>query len=140
MSGIANITKTSRHGLGPRRVLLVEDDPDTRELVAERLRTTGYGVEEANDGREGLAAILRECPSLLITDCNMPGMSGNELIEILSRDERLHSIPVIVVSARRQPALPTSVIAFLPKPFTMKQIDAAVRACFRPRAPPDPLG
>lgn len=98
-----------------------------RELIAESLRGAGYGVEEAGDGRDALAAIMRACPSLLITDCDMPNMTGNELVEHLALDERLRSIPAIVISALKQSPLPANVIAFLAKPFTMEQLRAAIR-------------
>lgn len=110
-------------------LLLVDDDVDMRELVAESLRGAGYDVEEAGDGRDALAAIERECPSLLITDCNMPIMTGNELVEQLALDERLCSIPAIVISALTHPPMPANVIVFLTKPFKMEQLQAAVREC-----------
>jgi CheY-like chemotaxis protein len=119
---------------GANHVLLVEDDADTRELVAESLRGAGYDVEEASDGKDALAAILRERPSVLITDCNMPNMTGNELVEQLALDERFGSIPAIVVSSLEQPPLPANVIVFLTKPFTMKQLRAAVRDCLETTA------
>jgi CheY-like chemotaxis protein len=72
---------------------------------------------------------MRARPLVLITDCNMPNMTGNELVETLARDERLCSIPAIVISALKQPSLPTNVIVFLTKPFTLKQLQAAVRDC-----------
>ena len=114
------------------RLLLVEDNVDLRELVAESLRGRGYDVEEAGDGRDALAANTRECPSLLITDCNMPHMTGNELLEHLALDERLRRMPAIVVSARNQPVLPANVLVFLRKPFTMGQLEAAIRDCLAP--------
>lgn len=110
-------------------LLLVDDDVDMRELVAASLRGAGYDVEEAGDGRNALAAIMRECPSLLITDCNMPNMTGNELVEELSHDERLCLIPAIVISALKQPPMPANVITFLAKPFRMEQLEAAIRDC-----------
>ena len=116
---------------GPR-LLLVEDDVDARELLATLLRDAGYQVAEAGDGRDALASIMREPPSLLITDCNMPNMTGNELVELLASDERWCSIPAIVISALKQPALPANVIVFLAKPFTMEQIQVAVRDCLAP--------
>ena len=112
-----------------KHLLLVEDDVDTRELVADSLRGAGYTVEEAGDGRDALAAIMRECPSLLITDCNMPNMSGNELVEHLALDVRLCSMPVIVVSALKQPRLPANVIVSLTKPFKIGELVAAIRRC-----------
>jgi CheY-like chemotaxis protein len=108
-------------------LLLVDDDVDMRELVAESLRATGYEVEEAGDGRGALAAILGKRPSLLITDCNMPNMTGNQLVDHLFRDACLCSLPVIVVSAAKQPPLPPNVVAFFAKPFTMAKLEAAIR-------------
>jgi DNA-binding response OmpR family regulator len=112
-----------------RRVVLVEDDVDTRELIARSLRDAGYDVEEAGDGDDALAAIRREPPVLVITDCNLPHMSGNELLEVLALDDRLRLIPAIVISARKQATLPANVSVFLAKPFKMEQLRAAVRAC-----------
>ena len=110
-------------------VLLVEDDVDMRAMVAQSLRGAGYEVEEASDGRDALAAIKRDPPSVLITDCNMPNMSGNELVEQLALDEGLRSIPAIVISALAQPPMPANVIVFLTKPFKMAKLEAAIRDC-----------
>ena len=111
------------------RVLLAEDDVDARELLATLLRDAGYDVEAVGDGRDALAAIMRKRPSVLITDCNMPNMTGNELLEVLALDTRLCSIPAIVISALKQPPLPANVIVLLAKPFKMEQLYAAVRDC-----------
>ena len=129
MIGGAGMPETWSKVTSANHLLLVEDDVDMRELVSESLRGAGYDVEEAGDGRDALAAIMRECPSLLITDCNMPNMTGNELVEQLALDERLCLIPAIVISALKQPSLPANVIVFLAKPFTMEQLQAAVRDC-----------
>lgn len=123
------VPETSSAATHANRLLLVEDDVDTRELVAKSLRGAGYDVEEAADGRDALVAIMRECPSLLITDCNMPNMTGNELVEQLALDERLCLLPAIVISALKQPPMPANVIVFLAKPFKMDQLQAAVRDC-----------
>jgi len=117
-------------------LLVVEDDVDARELVAGSLRDDGYNVEEAGDGRDALAAIIRDRPSLLITDCNMPNMTGNELVARLALDERLRSIPTIVVSTQKPSSLPDNVIVFLTKPFKMQQLRAAVRDCLARHATP----
>ena len=123
-----------------KHLLLVEDDVDMRELVAESLREAGYQVEEVGDGRDALASIMRECPELLITDCNMPNMTGNELVEQLALHERFCLIPVIVVSALKQPPLPTNVLVFLAKPFTMQNLQAAIRESLSTRKDASGLG
>ena len=114
---------------GSRRLLLVEDDVEARQLVAASLRLAGYAVEEAGDGRDALAAIMRESPSLLITDCNMPNMTGNELVEQLALDDRLCLIPAIVISSLKQSPMPANVLVVLAKPFKMEQLRAAIRDC-----------
>jgi len=118
------------------RVILAEDDAETRELIAESLRAAGHEVEEAVDGRDAFAAVLRELPALLITDCTMPNMSGTELVELLALDSQLPRIPTILISALERPPPSTNVTAFLAKPFTMKQLHAVVRECLpRDREP-----
>lgn len=128
-SGSDSVPETRSKDASANRLLLVEDDVDMRALVAESLRGAGYDVEEAGDGRDALAAIMRECPSLLITDCNMPNMTGNELVEQLALDARLCLLPAIVISALKQPPMPANVIVFVAKPFKMDQLQAAVRDC-----------
>ena len=108
-------------------MLLAEDDVDLREVLAESLRLAGYRVEEVGDGRDALAAIMRECPACLITDCNMPKMTGNELVEHLALDERLCTIPANFISAMMQPPLPANVFEFLTKPFAVERLHAAIR-------------
>lgn len=110
----------------PSHLLVVDDDEDSRELVAESLRRLGYQVTEARDGRDALVSIMRECPSLLITDCSMPNMTGNELVATLAGDERWCAIPTIVVSSMEQPALPQNAV-FLAKPFTIQKLEAVIR-------------
>jgi CheY-like chemotaxis protein len=112
------------------RVLLVEDDCDVRRVLVKLLRHAGYDVVEAEDGREGLAAIERERPSVIITDCEMPRMNGPELLEHLARDSRYCSIPAIVLSGTDPPPLPKSAVAFLAKPIESEQFLSAVRSCF----------
>lgn len=124
---IVGVPETPSTANNAHRLLLVEDDIDMRELVAASLRGAGYDVEEVGDGRDALVAIMRECPSLLITDCNMPNMTGNELVEQLALDERLCLLPAIVISALKQPPMPENVIVFLAKPFKIDELQAAVR-------------
>jgi len=71
------------------RILLVDDDPTLRRLLAQQLRLAGYIVREANDGREAYEAILADCPDMLVTDWNMPGMDGQELCEKLRQAQLL---------------------------------------------------
>lgn len=66
-----------------RRVLIVEDDPDTFDSLAFALDTAGYTVEHARDGSEALAVLDRFQPDVVVTDLVMPGMSGEALIQAI---------------------------------------------------------
>jgi CheY-like chemotaxis protein len=85
-------------------VLLVEDHPDVRMLIALALTTHHFDVREAGDGAEALRMLAAEPrPDLIITDLTMPVMDGWDLLTALHEDPALASIPVIVLSARDDP-------------------------------------
>jgi DNA-binding response OmpR family regulator len=82
------------------RILCVEDDPDTAALICEELVDRGFEAHAAYNGRDGLAAILREPPDLVLSDIGMPGMSGFELLERLtSMEPRFESMPFVFLTA-----------------------------------------
>ena len=107
-------------------VLVAEDEPDIRELIAEGLTAEGYRVLQAADGREALALAARERPSLIVTDLMMPVMSGVELLRALRADRALSSIPVIVASASDDVSVDAS--AFVMKPFSLETLLAALQS------------
>jgi CheY-like chemotaxis protein len=81
-------------------VLVVEDEDDIRELVANALEQEGFQVYQAESGARALE-LLKQMPhpSLILADLMMPVMSGWDLIKALSQDDRLATLPVVVVSA-----------------------------------------
>jgi DNA-binding response OmpR family regulator len=82
------------------RILCIEDDGETAALIAEELRDRGYGVGVARNGFEGLDAILRAPPNLVLADVNMPGMSGFDLLERLTGLEpRFTGMPFVFLTA-----------------------------------------
>ena len=83
-----------------RTVLLVEDDNDVRETVADSLREDGYDVRTASNGAEALQQLAGGPPPMVvITDLMMPVMTGWELVARMRQDGRLASVPVVVTSA-----------------------------------------
>jgi DNA-binding response OmpR family regulator len=83
-----------------RRILCVEDDRDTASLICEELTDRGFDVIAAYNGRDGLACILKDPPDIVLSDIDMPGMSGFELLERLtSMAPRFESIPFIFLTA-----------------------------------------
>jgi DNA-binding response OmpR family regulator len=89
-------TLTGRRG----KILCIEDDRDTASLICEELLDRGFEVRAAYNGREGLAAILKEPPDLVLCDIGMPGMSGFELLGTLTTMEpRFGSMPFVFLTA-----------------------------------------
>jgi DNA-binding response OmpR family regulator len=83
-----------------RKILCIEDDRDTASLICEELVDRGFEVRAAYNGREGLAAILKEPPDLVLSDIGMPGMSGFELLGTLtSMEPRFESMPFVFLTA-----------------------------------------
>ena len=83
-----------------RRILCIEDDAETAALIAEELVDRGYAVTVAHDGREGLAAILKTMPDLVLSDISMPMMSGFELLErLIALAPRFAKMPFVFLTA-----------------------------------------
>jgi CheY-like chemotaxis protein len=82
-----------------KSVLIVEDDYDVREAVAELLQDEGYRCLHANNGLEALAALNLQKPDLLIVDLIMPVMNGPDLVDRLRQDPSHRQLPIIVMTA-----------------------------------------
>ena len=84
----------------PIKILCIEDDRETAALIAEELLDRGYEVILAHDGREGLAAILRTMPDLVLSDISMPAMSGFELLaSLIALAPRFSKMPFVFLTA-----------------------------------------
>lgn len=81
------------------KILVVEDNADSRDILAKLLRMSGYDVSSASDGESGLSAAVAELPDLIITDINMPGMDGIELLKKIRRERSFDGTAVLVVTA-----------------------------------------
>ena len=83
-----------------KKILCIEDDRETAALIAEELVDRGYAVTLAHDGREGLAAILKTMPDLVLSDISMPIMSGFELLErLIALAPRFARMPFVFLTA-----------------------------------------
>jgi DNA-binding NarL/FixJ family response regulator len=83
-----------------KKILCIEDDRETAALIAEELIDRGYDVSIAHDGRQGLAAILKTMPDLVLSDISMPAMSGFELLErLLALAPRFSKMPFVFLTA-----------------------------------------
>ncbi len=85
-----------------KRIVCIEDEPETTNLVKLILARDGYEVLGANGGEEGLALVREEIPDLILLDLMMPDMDGWQVYQHLKEDETTREIPVIVVTAKVQ--------------------------------------
>ncbi len=103
----------------PVRVMIVEDHPDSREILRIQIEYLGYKVIEALSGEEALEKALVENPDLIIMDIMLPGMNGIEATIALKQNSKTSRIPVIGHSAwqeNKNKALAAGMVEFLPKP------------------------
>lgn len=82
-----------------KRILIVDDEPDPRNLLASCIEYSGFNVETAVDGIDALDKIQANTPDLMILDMRMPRQSGSRLIRTLQKNEKWAHIPVIAISA-----------------------------------------
>ena len=80
------------------RILVVDDEPDSRVFISTVLEDEGATVFEAADGKEALEIARRERPDLMTLDLEMPGMDGGQVFEVMRTDPELRDIPVCIVS------------------------------------------
>jgi CheY-like chemotaxis protein len=112
------------------RVLLVDDELSSAEVLALVLAGEGYEVTLAADARQALARLDEAAPDLLVTDFMMPGMNGADLARAVRERERFRNIPVLMISGAPQSALKAygkHYEAFLRKPFGLEQLLEALQ-------------
>ena len=83
----------------PKKVLVVEDHPDAREMLSIYLTSEGYAVVTAEDGQRGLQVAEAERPDIIITNLNMPNLDGLELTKHIRQRPDFGNVPIVVLSA-----------------------------------------
>lgn len=102
-------------------ILVVDDDPNFRCIMADVLGAEGCRVAQAGNGREALEVLRSITPDLVLLDLSMPVMDGWELVEILRRDPRFDDIPVAVLSSHLDSEL-SSRVRVLRKPVDLPNL------------------
>jgi two-component system phosphate regulon response regulator PhoB len=125
-------------------VLLVEDEPAQREMLAYNLQAEGFRVTQASDGDEGLSCLRDDPPDVLVLDWMLPGVSGIEICRRLRARPETRSLPVIMLSARseevdRVRGLEIGADDYVTKPYAVAELLARVRAQLR-RVRPSTVG
>lgn len=115
-----------------KTVIIVDDEPDTAEMIAEMIRLSGYQAIKSFGGTPAISMIIRQDPDAVILDIMMPDLSGLEVLRIMRKDPRMIHIPVIVVSAKSRPediqeGMDAGAVAYLTKPVTYKDLKSAVQ-------------
>ncbi len=115
------------------RILIAEDEPDIRELVAFTLRFAGHEVTPTNNGEEALHKAKEIIPDLIMMDVRMPKMTGYDACRAMKADAALKDIPVVFLSAKGQDAeiqigLEAGAEEYLLKPFAPDQLVERVKA------------
>ena len=115
------------------KILIAEDEPDIRDLVAFTLRFAGYEVVAANNGEEAVQMASREFPDLILMDVRMPRMTGYDACRVMKADPELKDIPIVFLSAKGQESeikigMDAGAEDYLLKPFAPDQLTDRVRA------------
>ena len=82
-----------------KRILVVEDQPDNRQIIRDMLAPTDYEITEAENGEEALVAITKQRPDLILMDIKLPIMDGYTATRKIKADPEMRSIPVIAVTS-----------------------------------------
>jgi two-component system alkaline phosphatase synthesis response regulator PhoP len=114
------------------KILIAEDEPDIRELVAFMLRFAGYEVVAASNGEEAVQTALREIPDLVLMDVRMPRMTGYDACRVMKANPDLRDVPVVFLSAKGQESeiqtgLQAGAEEYLLKPFSPAELTNRVR-------------
>ena len=117
--------------INSKKIVVVEDEPDTAEMFAEMMRLSGYEVIKSYGGSPAVELIRAEAPDAVVLDIMMPDVSGLEVLGQLRRDNQLAHIPIIVVSAKSLPSdikdgLEAGARVYLTKPVSFMDLREAV--------------
>jgi two-component system phosphate regulon response regulator PhoB len=122
---------------GCERVLVIEDNGELAEMIAEHLQAQGLEAAVASDAEEALQRLDEEVlPNIILLDLAMPGLRGEELLDRLRAHPSTRDIPVAIVSGAtaEYPAALSQADEFLPKPFEVAELDEVIASlCKRAR-------
>ena len=113
-------------------ILIVDDSPDIRLLLGRTLKAAGFGVSEATDGDEVLAAALSYEPDMILLDVAMPRLDGFKALAVLKADPRTREIPVLMVTAKGHPndletARALGALDYINKPWAHGEVELRVQ-------------
>src|SRR6516162_11445 len=115
-----------------KRILVVEDQPDNRQIIRDMLAPTDYEITEAENGEEALAAIAKQRPDLILMDVQLPIMDGYTATRRIKADPALRSIPIIAVTSyaldgEKNITKAAGCDDYVPKPYSPRELLAKIR-------------
>ncbi|MBI5872851.1 MAG: response regulator [Candidatus Omnitrophica bacterium] len=118
------------------KIIVIDDDPDIRDVLNLTLTEEGYEVLEAGDGKEGLALIKNKAPNLVIVDYNMPRMNGPSLVGVVKKDILMSHLPIIMLTGKGEVSDKVSGINagaddYMVKPFEPRELLARIKMILR---------
>ncbi|RBW49093.1 phosphate regulon transcriptional regulator PhoB [Marinobacter sp. F3R11] len=124
-----------------KTVLIVDDEPAIREMIAVALEMADYDCMEAADAREAHALIIDRQPDIILLDWMLPGSSGIELARRLKKEETTADIPIIMLTAKVEEdnkirGLEVGADDYITKPFSPRELVARLKAVLRRATPP----
>lgn len=130
-----------------KSILIVEDEPAIREMVAGPLNLAGFRTLEANDANEAERILGEELPNLILLDWMLPGISGLEFARRLRREEATRKVPIVMLTARGEEddkltGFGAGIDDYISKPFSIRELVARVKAVLKrsgPAGPDEPL-
>jgi len=123
-------------GKGFKKILVVDDNNDSRELVVKVLKNQGYEMIEAIDGEDALEKAVSEKPDLILMDISIPKMNGYEVTKRLKSLDEVKKIPVVALTAHamrgdRAKALEAGCEGYISKPINVRELPAQVKSYMR---------
>ena len=124
-----------------KRILVVEDQEDNRQILRDLLASADYEMDEAENGQEALDAVVRQRPDLILMDIQLPIMDGYEATRRIKADPVLRTIPIIAVTSHaltggEEKARAAGCDDFVPKPYSPRQLLAKIREYLPSEKPP----
>ena len=118
------------------RILVIEDEPDIREVLGYNLRSAGHDVIPAERGKEGLTLAREQRPDLVLLDLMLPDVSGTEVCRAIKDDPSTRAMPVVVLTARnseidRVVGFELGADDYVTKPFSVRELLLRIRAVLR---------
>lgn len=120
----------------PRKILIVEDNDDSRELVVKVLKNKGYLMVEASDGEEALEKVTAEKPDLILLDISLPKLDGYEVAKRLKAQEEFSDIPIVAFTAHamkgdREKVIGAGFEGYISKPVNIRELPDQVKSFIR---------